>query len=96
MHILILASLTGRIRIVERERADPDRDGEGLGEGLRILRDTCDGEPTADFAVEERRAARAERDRRERDRGGNPLTVLPSLVKLISKIAARRGHWRCL
>jgi hypothetical protein len=30
MHILILARLAGRIRVVERERADPDRNGEGV------------------------------------------------------------------
>jgi hypothetical protein len=76
MHILILAHLTGRIRVVEGERANPDRDGEGICEGLRILRDTCDGESAADFAVEERRAARAEGDRRERDPGGGKTSVL--------------------
>jgi len=69
MHILIRGP--GRIRIVEYEWADPDRDGQRIGEGLRILRGARDGEPAADRAVEERRAARAEGDRRERDpRGG--------------------------
>jgi hypothetical protein len=72
MHIVIAVNWTGRIRVVERERTDPDRDAEGVGEGLRILRGASDGETAADLAVEQRRAARAEGDRRERDaRGGN-------------------------
>jgi hypothetical protein len=64
---LILASLTGRIRVVEREWTDPDRHGEGIEERVRILRRAGDGESAADRAVEQRRAARAERDRRECD-----------------------------
>ena len=75
MHILIVARLTGRMRVVERERADPDGDGERVDEGLRILRDAGNGESAADRAVEERRAARAKGDRGERDARSGKASV---------------------
>src|SRR5208283_513270 len=49
--------------------ADPDGDGEGVGEALRILREAVDRKPAADRAIEERRGARPEGNRRERDPG---------------------------
>ena len=65
MDVPVLAA--DHVRIVERERAQPSRDGQRLCEGLRILRIVGNGQDAFQRAVEKRRLRRPEGKDRKRD-----------------------------